>query len=42
MECYKEEIFGPVLVCMSVDTLDDAISVSLTLVFTVIDSNPNY
>jgi len=25
MECYKEEIFGPVLICMSVDTLDDAI-----------------
>lgn len=27
MECYKEEIFGPVLVSMSVDTLDDAIKV---------------
>eukprot|EP00948_MAST-09A_sp_MAST-9A-sp1_P002283 g2283.t1 len=25
MECYKEEIFGPVLNCVSVDTLDDAI-----------------
>jgi malonate-semialdehyde dehydrogenase (acetylating)/methylmalonate-semialdehyde dehydrogenase len=25
MECYKEEIFGPVLICVSVDTLDDAI-----------------
>ncbi|CAG8460939.1 14553_t:CDS:10 [Ambispora leptoticha] len=25
MECYKEEIFGPVLVCLSVDTLDEAI-----------------
>jgi malonate-semialdehyde dehydrogenase (acetylating)/methylmalonate-semialdehyde dehydrogenase len=23
--CYKEEIFGPVLVCLNVDTLDDAI-----------------
>lgn len=25
MECYKEEIFGPVLICLFVDTLDDAI-----------------
>jgi len=25
MQCYKEEIFGPVLVCMTADTLDDAI-----------------
>ena len=25
MECYKEEIFGPVLVCLEVDTLDEAI-----------------
>jgi len=25
MECYEEEIFGPVLLCSSVDTLDDAI-----------------
>jgi len=25
MECYKEEIFGPVLVCVNADTLDDAI-----------------
>lgn len=25
MKCYKEEIFGPVLVCLSVETLDDAI-----------------
>ncbi|XP_046967961.1 probable methylmalonate-semialdehyde dehydrogenase [acylating], mitochondrial [Vanessa cardui] len=25
MECYKEEIFGPVLVCLFVDTLDEAI-----------------
>ncbi|PYH91466.1 Methylmalonate-semialdehyde dehydrogenase [Aspergillus ellipticus CBS 707.79] len=25
MKCYKEEIFGPVLVCLSVPTLDDAI-----------------
>jgi malonate-semialdehyde dehydrogenase (acetylating)/methylmalonate-semialdehyde dehydrogenase len=26
MKCYTEEIFGPVLVCLSVPTLDDAIS----------------
>lgn len=25
MECYREEIFGPVLVCLNVDTLDEAI-----------------
>ncbi|KAG0304729.1 hypothetical protein BGZ98_005107 [Dissophora globulifera] len=25
MECYREEIFGPVLVCLNADTLDDAI-----------------
>ena len=25
MKCYTEEIFGPVLVCMEADTLDDAI-----------------
>jgi malonate-semialdehyde dehydrogenase (acetylating)/methylmalonate-semialdehyde dehydrogenase len=25
MECYKEEIFGPVLLCMGTETLDDAI-----------------
>jgi len=25
MKCYTEEIFGPVLVCLSVDTLDEAI-----------------
>lgn len=23
MDCYKEEIFGPVLVCLEVDTLDE-------------------
>ena len=27
MTCYKEEIFGPVLVTLSVDTLDEAIDV---------------
>ncbi|XP_047508000.1 probable methylmalonate-semialdehyde dehydrogenase [acylating], mitochondrial [Pieris napi] len=32
MECYKEEIFGPVLVCLFVDTLDEAIN--------LINSNP--
>lgn len=26
MKCYKEEIFGPVLVCLNVSTLDDAIN----------------
>lgn len=26
MECYEEEIFGPVAVCVQVETLDDAIS----------------
>jgi len=25
MQCYQEEIFGPVLVCLNVDTLDEAI-----------------
>ncbi|KAL2018713.1 hypothetical protein VTK56DRAFT_487 [Thermocarpiscus australiensis] len=25
MRCYREEIFGPVLVCLNVDTLDEAI-----------------
>jgi len=25
MRCYREEIFGPVLVCLNVDTIDDAI-----------------
>jgi len=25
MECYKEEIFGPVLVCLTADTLDEGI-----------------
>ncbi|KAF1949102.1 Methylmalonate-semialdehyde dehydrogenase [Byssothecium circinans] len=25
MQCYKEEIFGPVLVCLNVDTIDEAI-----------------
>jgi len=32
MECYKEEIFGPVLITVSVDTLDEAIE--------LINSNP--
>jgi malonate-semialdehyde dehydrogenase (acetylating)/methylmalonate-semialdehyde dehydrogenase len=25
MKCYTKEIFGPVLVCLDVETLDDAI-----------------
>ena len=25
MKCYKEEVFGPVLVCINVDTIDEAI-----------------
>lgn len=25
MRCYREEIFGPVLVCLNVDTIDEAI-----------------
>ena len=25
MECYREEIFGPVLVCLNAETLEDAI-----------------
>jgi len=28
MDCYKEEIFGPVLVCLAVDTLQDAIELT--------------
>jgi malonate-semialdehyde dehydrogenase (acetylating)/methylmalonate-semialdehyde dehydrogenase len=32
MKCYTEEIFGPVLVCLFADTLDDAIS--------IVNSNP--
>nr|ADN34267.1 methylmalonate-semialdehyde dehydrogenase [Cucumis melo subsp. melo] len=27
MECYKEEIFGPVLLCMQAESLEDAISI---------------
>lgn len=27
MECYKEEIFGPVLICMQSDSLDEAIQI---------------
>ncbi|XKL65157.1 hypothetical protein PGB90_005243 [Kerria lacca] len=32
MQCYKEEIFGPVLICLTADTLDEAI--------TIINANP--
>lgn len=28
MTCYKEEIFGPVLVVLEADTLDDAINIT--------------
>lgn len=28
MKCYTEEIFGPVLVCLGVETLDDAIALT--------------
>lgn len=27
MRCYKEEIFGPVLVCLTANTLDEAIDI---------------
>ncbi|KAK3185217.1 hypothetical protein Dsin_032503 [Dipteronia sinensis] len=27
MECYKEEIFGPVLLCMQADSIDEAINI---------------
>ena len=27
MRCYREEIFGPVLICLSVKTLDEAIAI---------------
>ncbi|KAK9829200.1 hypothetical protein WJX72_004455 [[Myrmecia] bisecta] len=27
MECYKEEIFGPVLVCLEAETMDEAINI---------------
>ena len=32
MKCYTEEIFGPVLVCMNADTIDESIN--------IINSNP--
>lgn len=32
MKCYTEEIFGPVLVCLTADTLDEAVD--------IINSNP--
>jgi acyl-CoA reductase-like NAD-dependent aldehyde dehydrogenase len=28
MRCYKEEIFGPVLVCLKANTLDEAIKLT--------------
>ncbi|KAK9809294.1 hypothetical protein WJX73_002021 [Symbiochloris irregularis] len=33
MDCYTEEIFGPVLVCLEAETLDEAIA--------IVNSNPN-
>lgn len=30
MRCYKEEIFGPVLVCLHAKTLDEAITITNT------------
>ncbi len=27
MEIYREEVFGPVLICLEVDTLDEAIKI---------------
>jgi malonate-semialdehyde dehydrogenase (acetylating) / methylmalonate-semialdehyde dehydrogenase len=46
MDCYKEEIFGPVLVCLKAETFDDAIEIinsnrygNGTAVFT--NSGPN-
>ncbi|CAG8484024.1 10471_t:CDS:10 [Ambispora gerdemannii] len=49
MECYKQEIFGPVLVCLSVDTLDEAIELinknpygNGTAIFTNSGSNARY
>lgn len=27
MKCYKEEIFGPVLVCLNAENLEDAIDI---------------
>ncbi|CAG8480279.1 14631_t:CDS:10 [Dentiscutata erythropus] len=49
MECYKEEIFGPVLVALNVDTLDDAVELinnnpygNGTAIFTSNGSNARY
>ncbi|KAG9297532.1 hypothetical protein G9A89_001472 [Geosiphon pyriformis] len=49
MDCYKEEIFGPVLVCLSVETLDEAIELinknpygNGTAIFTNNGSNARY
>lgn len=48
-ECYKEEIFGPVLSIISVDTIDDALKIinsnpygNGTAVFTTNGSNARY
>ncbi|KAF0517023.1 Methylmalonate-semialdehyde dehydrogenase [Gigaspora margarita] len=49
MDCYKEEIFGPVLIALNVDTLDDAIGLinnnpygNGTAIFTSNGSNARY
>ncbi|CAG8447685.1 8568_t:CDS:2 [Diversispora eburnea] len=49
MICYKEEIFGPVLICLSVDSLDEAIELinnnpygNGTAIFTNSGSNARY
>ncbi|CAG8736865.1 12726_t:CDS:10, partial [Acaulospora morrowiae] len=49
MECYKEEIFGPVLLCLRADTLDEAINIvnknpygNGTAIFTNSGSNARY
>nr|CAG8496253.1 9088_t:CDS:2 [Entrophospora candida] len=49
MDCYKEEIFGPVLVCLNTDTLDEAIELinknpygNGTAIFTNSGSNARY
>ena len=28
MTCYKEEIFGPILVCLHVDTIEEAVGLT--------------
>lgn len=49
MVCYKEEIFGPVLICLSADSVDEAIEMinnnpygNGTAIFTNSGSNARY